>query len=68
MVFMNRKRQFSDEHFYHTHSNSRKTLLEISEKFPEAKIRLIESRFTKNIKTMIFEEKIFDSKKDQIAF
>ncbi|MDH3324864.1 MAG: zeta toxin family protein [Candidatus Peregrinibacteria bacterium] len=67
-VFMNRDRQFSDEHFYRTHSNSRKTLLEIVKKFPEVRIRLIESRFTKNIETMIFEEKILNSKAEQIDF
>lgn len=68
IAFTNRERKFSDEHFYHTHSNSRKTLLEIAEEFPEVRIRLIESSFTKNIETMIFEEQVFDSKAQQIDF
>jgi len=68
LAFTNRRRQFSDEHFYRTHSNSRKTILKIAEEYPNVKIRLIENSFTKNIETMLFEEKIFSSKKQQIDF
>lgn len=67
-AFMNRDRQFSDEHFYRTHSNSRKTLLEIAQSFPNIRIKLIESSFTRSIKTMIFEEKVLNSEKEQIDF
>lgn len=68
MAFRNRERKFSDEHFYRTHSRSRKTLLKIAQQFPEVRLRLIESRFTKSIETMIFEEKLMNSKKQQIDF
>jgi len=67
-VFLNRNRQFSEKHFYRTHSNSRKTILKIAQEFPKAKIRLIESHFTKSAETMIFEERIFHSRELQIDF
>ncbi len=42
-AFLHRDRRFSSSHFYRTHSGSRKTLLWISENFPDLEINLIES-------------------------
>lgn len=46
IAFLNRDRKFSDEHFYRTHSGSRKTLLWISTAYPNIKINIIESSYT----------------------
>jgi len=67
-VFLNRERQFSDKHFYRTHSCSRKTILKIYQDYPKINIRIIESKFTEVGTTMLFEEKIFKSPRDKIDF
>lgn len=41
VTFLNRDRKFSVEHFYRTHSSSRKTLLEIAQQFTDIPIKII---------------------------
>ena len=55
MAFLNRSRKFSDKHFYKTHSQSRKVLLNIAEKFPEIELHIIESSYTKDQKLQFSE-------------
>jgi hypothetical protein len=43
VAFLNRDRKFPVEHFYRTHSSSRKTLLEIAEEFPDVPITIVVS-------------------------
>ncbi|MEP6754575.1 MAG: hypothetical protein ABJA67_03655 [Chthonomonadales bacterium] len=51
LVFLNRDRKFDESHFYRTHSNSRKTVLEIAKEFPEIPITIIWSNY-KNAATI----------------
>jgi len=62
IAFLNRDRKFSDEHFYKTHSGSRKTLLWIASEYPKVKINVIESSYTPSQKLQFARIK-FDSKK-----
>ena len=45
-AFLHRDRKLSDNHFYKTHSGSRKTLLWIAENYLEVEINIIESSYT----------------------
>jgi hypothetical protein len=45
IAFLHRDRKFSDEHFYKTHSGSRKTILWITKNYPEIEINIIESSY-----------------------
>jgi hypothetical protein len=45
IAFLNRDRKFPPEHFFRTHSSSRKTLLEIARNFPDIDVRIV---FSKN--------------------
>lgn len=45
-AFLHRDRKFSDNHFYKTHSGSRKTLLWIAENYPQVQINIVESSYT----------------------
>lgn len=47
IAFLNRDRKFPPEHFYRTHSSSRKTLLEIAKNFPEVPICVVVSSYHK---------------------
>jgi endonuclease V-like protein UPF0215 family len=42
-AFLNRDRKFPVEHFYRTHSSSRRTLLEVAEQFPDVPIKIVVS-------------------------
>ncbi len=42
-AFLERERKFSSEHFYRTHSSTRKAVLEISALYPDINIKLIMS-------------------------
>jgi hypothetical protein len=64
IAFLNRDRKFSPEHFYRTHSGSRKTVLWVAENIPEVNINLIESSFTED-KRMNFRKLKFT---DDIEF
>ena len=56
-AFLNRDRQFSPEHFYRTHSGSRRAVLEIANKYPEVMIRVFVSNLDAvDFKTMNFKE------------
>ncbi len=48
IAFLSRDRKFSDEHFYRTHSGSRKTLLWLAIELPEIELNIIESTYIKN--------------------
>ena len=50
IAFLNRDRKFRDEHFFRTHSGSRKTLLWVIDNYPEISINIIESSYTKDQK------------------
>jgi len=63
IAFLHRDRKFSDDHFYRTHSGSRETLLWIVKNYPDIKVKIIESSYTKK-DTMVFNELKFASKKE----
>lgn len=46
VAFLNRDRKFGEEHFYRTHSGSRKTILWIASEYPDIGINIIESSYT----------------------
>ena len=46
VAFLNRERKFAAEHFYRTHSNTRKTVLAVATAFPDIAITIIESNVT----------------------
>ena len=66
-AFLHRDRQFSDSHFYRTHSGARKTLLWIAEHMPEIEIKIYESFLPKK-QDIIFQEYIFQNHKQKIEF
>ncbi len=59
-AFLQRDRKFPDEHFYRTHSQSRKTLMEIAKSDLEVEIKLYENHFEND--ELTFYEYTFDSK------
>lgn len=59
-AFLQRDRKFPDEHFYRTHSQSRKTLLEIAKSDLDVEIKLYENHYEDN--ELTFYEYTFDSK------
>lgn len=59
-AFLQRDRKFPDEHFYRTHAQSRKTLLEIAKSDLDVSIKLYENHFENN--ELTFYEYTFDSK------
>lgn len=69
IAFLNRDRKFSDEHFFRTHSQSRKTLIEIAKAFPEVDVQLVFSEYNqKEDMTMRFTQLIFWNKDRMIEF
>lgn len=66
-AFLNRDRRFSDEHFYRTHCDSRKTLLWIAEKYPTVKIEIFESKYLER-GDMYFYRYVFKDRKGMIEF
>ncbi len=66
-AFLNRDRRFSDEHFYRTHSGSRKTLLWIAEKYPRVEIEVFESSYLDQ-GDMSFYRYIFSDRRQMIEF
>ena len=67
IAFLNRERQFPVEHFYRTHSHSRKTLLEIARNFPNIPITLISSDYrpTREKQGMLFRQ-LIDRDREQL--
>lgn len=45
IAFLNRDRKFPPEHFFITHSSSRKTLLEVANNFPDISIKIFFSQY-----------------------
>lgn len=67
VAFLHRDRKFSDEHFYRTHSGSRKTLLWIATRHPEVTIHIIESSYTR-AQELHFEEIEFENDTLRLVF
>lgn len=67
IAFLNRDRKFSDEHFYRTHSGSRKTLLWIATHYPKIRTNIIESSYTHDQKLQ-FAKLIFDSRQQYMSY
>jgi len=63
-AFLHRDRKFPDEHFYLTHSKSRKALLDAARQFPAINIDLIESVYDKG--RLRFFQYVFDSREHLI--
>lgn len=64
---MSRERQYDESHFYRTHIESRKAILEIAKEHAEVRIKVIKSSVTSE-NEMVFEEECFSSRKAQIAY
>lgn len=58
-AFLQRDRKCPDEHFYRTHSQSRKTLLEVAKSNLEVDIELYENHYDEE--GLVFYQYIFDS-------
>lgn len=67
IAFLHRDRQFSDSHFYRTHSKSRNILLKIATELPKIKIHVIESSYTE-LQELIFKDILFNNKADLIKY
>ena len=66
IAFLSRDRKFSDEHFYRTHSGSRKTLLWIALEMPKIELNIVESSYIKN--KLQFAKIEFDNQKQKIDY
>lgn len=67
IAFLNRDRKFSDEHFYRTHSGSRKTLLWIASNYPKVRINIVESSYTKD-QILQFAKVRFNNRKQMVSY
>ncbi len=67
IAFLNRDRKFSDEHFYRTHSGSRKTLLWIATNYPEIDVNIIESSYTQD-QNLQFAKIEFPKRQELISY
>jgi hypothetical protein len=67
IAFLNRDRKFPVEHFYRTHSSSRKTILEVAKALPNIHIKLITSRGIE-ASDMSFIEKRFNDQGSLIEY
>lgn len=67
IAFLSRDRKFSDEHFYKTHSGSRKTLLWIAINYPNIKINIVESSYTSDVKLQ-FSKIQFDNRQKLLDY
>jgi hypothetical protein len=63
-AFLQRDRKFPDEHFYRTHAQSRKTLLEIAQSDLDVEIKLYENQFEDG--GLTFYEYTFDTEEQLI--
>lgn len=66
IAFLSRDRKFGDEHFYRTHSGSRRTLLWIAVELPKIELNIVESSYVKN--KLQFAKIEFDSQKQKIDY
>lgn len=60
-AFLGRERKFAPEHFFRTHSASRRVLLEVAEAFPDMDVNIIDSNYDEN-GTLSFTELIFNDR------
>ncbi|PIZ66151.1 hypothetical protein CO051_07460 [Candidatus Roizmanbacteria bacterium CG_4_9_14_0_2_um_filter_39_13] len=67
VAFLNRERQFSDIHFYKTHSQSREALLWVVKNYQEVPINIVESSYDKQ-QNMQFAFIAFQNKTTLISF
>ena len=68
-AFLNRERQFPESNFYSTHSNSRKTVLEVAKKYPGIPIKIFVSRTDSvDFKTMFFKEVVLENRPELIEY
>ncbi len=66
---MNRYRKFPAPHFYYTHSNSRKAVLEVAKKYPDIPIKIFVSKADSvDFETMHFKEVSFDNRVELIEY
>lgn len=70
VAFLNRDRKFPNEHFYRTHHMSRKTALEIAQKYPSIPIKIIvsDAQYVGSKIPWDFRELHFDNSKKLIEF
>jgi hypothetical protein len=54
-AFVGRERKFPPEHFFRTHSASRKTILQLAQTFPDVEITIIDSNYNED-GTLAFTE------------
>lgn len=66
-AFLHRDRKFSDNHFYKTHSGSRKTILWIAENYPQVQVNIIESSYTPSQKLQ-FNQIQFKNRQELIEY
>lgn len=66
-AFLGRERKFSDDHFYETHSGSRKTLLWIAQNYSDVEINIIESSYTKS-QTLQFIKIAYKNRKKLVEY
>ena len=67
IAFLNRDRKFKDDHFYRTHSGSRRTLLWIANNYPDVEIVIIESSYTSR-RVLQFDKIPFPSKEELLQY
>lgn len=63
IAFLHRDRKFSPDHFYRTHSDSRRVLLWIIKNFPRIEVHIVESSYTKD-QNLLFTGLVFDSQQE----
>ena len=70
VAFVNRDRKFPLQHFYRTHSGSRKSVLKIAEEYPDvnARIFISEASPTDPERAMNFKEIIFNNRRELIEY
>ena len=64
---MHRDRKFSPDHFYRTHSDSRRVLLWIIKNFPQIEVHIVESSYTKD-QNLLFTGLVFDSQQELMKY
>ena len=68
-AFLNRERQFPESNFYRTHSNSRKTVLQVAKEYPNIPVKIFVSRADPvDFKTMLFDEIILKNRDELIEY
>jgi hypothetical protein len=69
-AFLNRDRKFPAEHFYRTHSATRRTMLAVAQQFPDITIKIVMSSVSveRGDPVMEFRELSFPDRDGLIAF